>query len=250
MPRFRHAESPAAAPFSRTDPVVLLADEDFPPFSFRSRDGQLAGIAVDMALATCAELKLSCEVLGRPYDALLPALQTGEAEAIVSGPHLDKGLPGYAETTRPYFWSLGRFATRTGSPLEDSDYKSLAGKRIGSVKDSAHAAWLERHFPRSTIVTFETESGLQEALRTGTIDALFGDSFRVIFWISGSGSRACCKLLGGPYTDRAYFSRDLGFIVKRDNDGLLAALDHGLDRLQERGFTSEIFARYLPLSPW
>jgi polar amino acid transport system substrate-binding protein len=230
--------------------VVLLADEDFPPFSFRSRDSQLAGIAVDMALATCAEIKVSCEVLGRPYEALLPALQNGEGEAIVSGPNLDKGLPDYAETTRPYFWSLGRFATRNGSPLEDSDYKSLAGKHIGAVRGSAHAAWLERHFPRSSVVTFETESGLQEALRTGTIDALFGDSFRVIFWVSGSNSRACCRLLGGPYTDRAYFSRDLGFILRRENGGLLAAFDHGLDRLQERGFTTEIFARYLPLSPW
>jgi polar amino acid transport system substrate-binding protein len=251
LPRFRHtAPVNGSIAVTRKETAVLLADEDFPPFSFRSSSGALAGLSVDMALAACAEVKLTCEVAARPYEELMAALAKGEGEAVITGPNLDKGLPDGVTTTRPYFRTLGRFAVRKGSPIENGDMRTLAGKRVGAVKGTSHIAWLERYYPRSTIVPFDSEREVQEALRTGTIDAMFGDAFRLIFWLSGSSSRACCQLAGGAYVDHAYFTRNLEFIVKRDSEDLRAALDLGLDRLQDRGFTNEIFGRYLPLNPW
>src|SRR4051794_33498625 len=41
--------------------VRLLVDDGFPPFHFRDATGHLTGLSIDLALAACAELKLTCE---------------------------------------------------------------------------------------------------------------------------------------------------------------------------------------------
>lgn len=251
LPLFRHVETGAKAPqIAPNETVRLLADGNFPPFSFATGTGTAAGLAVDLAVAACAEIKLRCEVIMRPYGELAAALAQGQGDVIVAGPRPDAGLLKEARATRPYLRNLGRFAVATASPLAAADVRSLGGKRIGMVKGSAHAAWLEKYYSRSTLMTFGSEAEAQEALRTGNVDALFGDSLRLIYWIAGSASRGCCKLLPGAYVDRDYFSHSLVFLVRGDRDDIRAALDHGLDRLQGNGMTEKIFNTYVPLNPW
>ncbi len=251
LPLFRHVETGAKAPqFAPTETVRLLADGDFPPFSFATGTGSAAGLAVDLALAACAEIKLRCEVVMRPFGELAGALARRDGDVIVAGPRPDPGLYKEALATRPYFRSLARFAVAAASPLSAGDARNLGGKRIGMVKGTAHAAWLEKYYSRSTLTSFDSEAEAQEALRTGSVDALFGDSLRLIYWIAGSASRGCCKLLAGAYIDRDYFSRGMVFLVRQDRDDIRAALDHGLDRLQGNGTTEKIFNTYVPLNPW
>jgi polar amino acid transport system substrate-binding protein len=251
LPLFRHVETGTKAPqVAGNETMRLLADGDFPPFSFATGNGGAAGLAVELALAACAEIKLRCEVVLRSYGELAEALASGQGDVIVAGPRPDAKLLLRALATRPWFRSLGRFAVPAGSALAAGDVRSLGGKRIGMVKGTTHAAWLEKYYSRSTLMAFASEAEAQEALRTGNVDALFGDGLRLIYWIAGSASRGCCKLLPGAYMDRDYFSRGLVFMVRQDRDDLRAALDHGLDRLQGNGMTEKIFNSYVPLNPW
>ncbi|MGQ0484079.1 MAG: transporter substrate-binding domain-containing protein [Hyphomicrobiales bacterium] len=251
LPLFRHVETGAKAPqIAPTETVRLLADGDFPPFSFATGTGTAAGLAVDLALAACAEIKLRCEVVMRPYGELAGALARRDGDVIIAGPRPDPGLFKEVLATRPYFRSLGRFAVPGSSALAAGDVRTLGGKRIGMVKGTAHAAWLEEYYSRSTLMAFDSEAEAQEALRTGSVDALFGDSLRLIYWIAGSASRGCCRLLSGAYVDRGYFSRSMVFLVRKDREDIRDALDHGLDRLQGNGTTEKIFNTYVPLNPW
>ncbi len=251
LPFFRHVETGTKAPqFAPNETVRLLADGDFPPFSFATGSGTAAGLAVDLAVAACAEIKLRCEVVMRPYGELAAALARREGDVIVAGPRPEAGLLKETRATRPYFRNLGRFAVAAASPLAAADVRSLGGKRIGMVKGSAHAAWLEKYYSGSTLMGFDSQAEAQDALRTGNVDALFGDSLRLIYWIAGSAARGCCKLLPGAYVDRDYFSRGMVFLVRPDRDDIRAALDHGLDRLQGNGTTEKIFNTYVPLNPW
>jgi polar amino acid transport system substrate-binding protein len=152
--------------------------------------------------------------------------------------------------TRPYFWSLGRFAVRVGSQLRGSDIRSLAGRRIGYVANSSHGAWLEKYYSRSSLTAFPSEAEMNEALRTGAIDVSFGDGLRLIYWLAGSSSRGCCKPLDGAFVDRQFFSNNLSFLTRRDDRDTVMAFDYALDRLQEKKTSAEIFARYLPSGLW
>lgn len=251
LPRFRRVPGQIRiAPLPAGTALRLLADEDFPPYSFRTRSGAAAGLAVELAMAACAKLKIACEVGLLPLPGLLPALANGQGDVIVAGPRIDAQALVQTEVTRPWFRSLGRFAAQSGSPIGASDTRTLAGKRIGAVKGTSHAAWLATYYSDSKLIGFDSEEQAQDALRTGNVEALFGDDLRQIFWVSGAASRGCCKLLGGAYSDFDSFSRSYAFLMAAGRGDLREAFDQALDQMQEDGTTEKIFNIYVPLNPW
>ena len=251
IPLFRHldpaAKLPAALPAGK---IRLLTENNFPPFSFSLPDGGTAGLSTDLAKSACAELKLDCEIIVKPFDQLLPALLNKEGDVIVSGLKLNEAILKNAVMTRPYFWSLGRFAVPTGSQLRKTDIRNLAGKRLGFVENSAHGAWLKKYYSRSTLTAFANENEMYEALRKNSVDAIFGDNLHILYWLAGSTSHGCCKTLDGAYVDHNYFSANLSFLTRSDSQDLARAMDYALDRLQEKGISSQVFARYLPDQLW
>lgn len=251
LPQFRQVTPPLEAPqIESTAPFRLLADADFAPFSFTSAQGAPAGLAVELALAACGAAKIDCEVQLLPYAELLPALAGRAGDAVIAGPRLEAASLVTALATRPYFRTFGRFAAQSGSPLSEATPAALTGKRVGVVKGSLHAVWLAENFPGTQVTLFESEAKLQEALRTGNIEALFGDNLHLIYWLAGGAAKGCCKLLDHAFADPGGFSRNIAFVVRSDRPDLKAALDYGLDSLQLSGDTEKIFNRYVPLNPW
>jgi polar amino acid transport system substrate-binding protein len=248
---FRHVDPQSAA--ARNGPertVILLADQDFAPWSFIAESGELSGIAVDVAKEACKLAGLRCDIKGQPFAALLPALQNGEALGIIAGPKTDAATARTFALTRPYFFSLGRFVVRNGSALATADTRTLAGRRLGFVANSAHARFLEEKYGRSALTPFDTASAMLEALRTGQIDAGFGDAVQLSYWLAGSNARGCCSELGRAFLHRGSFSRSLSFILRRDDDSLRERLDAALDQMESSGETAAVFQRYLPRSVW
>jgi polar amino acid transport system substrate-binding protein len=138
---------------------------------------------------------------------------------------------------------------RIQNQIPSPDVKSLAGKRIGVIAGSAHEAWIKAYFPRSLIKSYRTEGEAEEALRTGGLDTLFGDAYRLIFWVHGQSARQCCRLLPGAFVEPGYFSSGITIAVRRGNRRLLEALDYGLDRLQTSGEFARIYRKFFPEPP-
>jgi polar amino acid transport system substrate-binding protein len=154
------------------------------------------------------------------------------------------------QVTKPYFMSFGRFVTRLGSPLQATDTRAMAGRRVGAVKGTSHDAWLVKYYSRSALSSFATFDEMTEALRTGSIDAAFGDAMQLGFWMKGTRSRSCCAVLGKAFIDRETFSRNLVFLAKKKDNDLVSALDQSLDQLEANGTTAQVFSTYLPGSVW
>jgi polar amino acid transport system substrate-binding protein len=251
LPQFRQVQADAQMPaFPDGTTLKLLTDADFPPYSFQARSGLPAGIAVEVAASACAEMKVACEFVLKPLPELLPALAAGEGDAILMGPSLAEATTGGALVTRPWFRTMARIAVKTGSPIKETSAAELAGKRIACIKNSAQEKFLQTYFGQSELVCFDSEAEAMDALKNDKADLLFGDDLGLIYWVSGTGSQACCRLLPGAYSDLDSFSRNLAFIVRSDRDDVRQAFDVALDRMQGNGATEKIFNAYVPLSPW
>ncbi len=261
LPKIAPAQQPLAPAFRIVDdgprpdvpdnlPVRLVADADFAPFSFLSRTGAPAGLSVELAIAACERARLNCTVEVRPYDEIMGVLERGEADAAITGPRPDEASLRAAVLTRPYFRTMARFAVPEATAIVSTGSAALAGARIGVVKDTLHARWLDAYYGGSTRVGFDTLAAAGEALKAGEIDALFGDNLPVIYWVSGDAAAGCCKLLGNAFSDFDFFSRSLSFLVRSDRPDIRAALDYGLDQAQATGFTQKIIGTYVPLPVW
>jgi polar amino acid transport system substrate-binding protein len=251
VPLFRHVDPGRPLPdLQAVESLRIAVDEDFPPFSYKERSGALNGFNVAIASAICEDLRLTCEFSARSWSDLMPALERGEVDAVIAGINVTQRAVETADFTGAYYRSLARFAVRKQNPILKADMRSLAGKRIGVVRGTAHEAWVNEYFPRSNIRPLPAVENALEALRSGVIDAYFGDALQIMFWLTGNASEDCCRFVSGGYNDPAYFSHGMAIAVKRGNTELRDVLDYGLDRLQSSGNFAQIFRRYFPMSPY
>ena len=251
VPLFRHVEpNPPSLDLNSVKRVRFLTDNSFPPFSYTDANGSLTGLNVAIADAICNDLRIRCEFVVKPWDELQSSLEEGQGDAILSGVKLSESAFEKFDFTRPYFRALGRFVVRVENPIQKAEPRTLAGRRIGVRKGSAHEAFLRKHFNRARVLSFDKHTEALEELRTGKIDALFGDSIQLMFWLHGAASKGCCRMTEGAFQDRTFLNAPLSIAVKRGNRNLREVLDHGLDRLQTSGQFARIYRNFFPQSIW
>jgi len=248
LPRFRHTDLGGKPTTFTREAVIVMADEDFPPFSYAGPEGEPQGIAVDAAQAVCDELRTKCNIVLVPWETLSGALSG--SGGVVAGLRIDDKTLASFQPTRPIYRALGRFAVRQESQLAQVTPKALEGKRVGVIAGSGYEAWLKRNFSDAVIVPYPNQSDLQEALRSAKVEILFGDALQLVYWLRGGASQGCCKYVEGAYFDDASFSRPYVFFIRRGDEELKQAFDYALDQLQESGAFARIFTRYIPAPFW
>ncbi len=246
-PLFRHVDAAlAGVTIKPVKTLRFLVSDDFPPFAYRNAAGALSGYSIAVAQAICAEARIRCTFVIRPWEQLRSALLAGRGDVIAGGMRMDSAAFAKMDFTRPYLKAMGRFAARKPSPLSATDAGALAGRRIGVIKGSIHARWIRAHYTRSRIQPYDTLEKAREALRTARIDAFFDDWLRMAYWVSGRASRDCCQLLPGWFVERDFAWNDLAMAVRRGNDNLRQLLDQKMDALQADGRLAALAARFLP----
>ena len=251
VPLFRHVDPTRKDPDFKAYQVIRFSvTDDFPPFSYRTGNGALTGFNIAIANALCRIIRVECLFSVKPFAQANASIAKGEADAIITGLAESSATGRSLSFTRPYFRFTARFAVRQAQTITSNDQRALAGKRLGVIAGTQHATFLKDYFRRSKIRAFDNAGDAFEGLRTGAVDALFGDSLQLMFWLTSEKSKSCCKFVGDAYLDTATFSQPMAIAVGAKNTKLRALLDHALDRLQISGRYSKIFRQYFPLSPW
>lgn len=249
LPQFRQvADIDVTTSLRKVRRVRFAVDTNFPPFAFRDNAGTLTGFMPLLVDTMCSDLNIKCEFVVQDAVSLAGALTAKQADVGIYMKGQDELDFEKLEFTRPFLRPFGRFATRTSSPIRKTDVRTLAGKRIGVREGTTHASFIRQYYQRSLLVSFPSHEELYEAARTGKIDIVFDDAFRLMFWLQGTVSRQCCHFVGRGFIDRSRFSRPISMVVRREDNDLRKVLDYGLDRLQSSGNFAKIYHRFFPQS--
>ncbi len=226
--------------------IRFLTGTDFPPFNYIDQDGRLSGYHVELARSICATLGALCSIEARPFDELSGRLRQGGGDVVLAGIAMTPANSGELAFSNPYFPLPARFVATRATKVDDRPFDP-AGRRISVVKGTAHQAFLAAYFKNADVVAFDDAAAARKALRDGKVDAHFGDGLALSFWLAGQGSDQCCRFVGGPYLDNAFFGAGLMAAVKPDDGDLLGAIDYALAVLQDNGRLSELYLRYFPV---
>ena len=228
--------------------IRFVTTVDFPPFSFLDQTGHLAGFHIDLARAICDELEMlpRCQIQALPWGELEGAIANGQAEALISGLAITAESRNDFRFTRPYLALPARFAVRNDTGPEIDSARALADKRVGVLGGTAHEAMLRDWFSDLKPVTFSRPQWRFEALKAGSIDAVFGDGLQLSFWLSSQSAQGCCRFLDGPYVSQAHLGEGLAIAVSRRNAPLSQAFDHALSALNRNGRFTELYLRWFP----
>jgi polar amino acid transport system substrate-binding protein len=229
-------------------PVIrFVTTDDFPPFNFLDAEGHLTGFNVDLARAICAELAIRCTIQARPWNNLVETLTSKTADAAIAGMAISSEARSRLDFSDVYMRSPARFVARTDAAKLDLTPDGLKGKTLAVVARTAHEAYLAAFFPEVERKLYPTADAARQALKSGEVDAHFGDGEQLSFWLAGESAAGCCVFVGGPYLESRFFGLGMTIAMAKGSTDLKRAIDAALEAIYDKGVYAELDLRYFPV---
>lgn len=236
----------AIAPPKRTV-LRFLTDSDYPPYNYFDEDQVLTGFNVSVARAICLELDVTCEINAASWSDLLPALERGEADAVIASIAKSPETLQRASFSIPYHYTPARFAVRRETETFGMTPDDLSGRKIAVVAGTAHEAFLRTYFPDADTQTFATSTDAFSALRLKRTELLFGDAVSLALWMNGTNARGCCIFRGEAYNEPLFFGDGVAIAARKNNHEVIDMLNDGIRKIRKSRRLEEIFLQFFPL---
>jgi polar amino acid transport system substrate-binding protein len=138
----------------RGELVVGMAG-NMPPLNMTTKEGELIGYEVDLARAMARAMGVRAKLEVIPFAELLPALQSGKIDLILSNMTITPGRNLKVAFVGPYFTSGKAFMTKiktiaTAEEPQDIDAKKT---KLVALKGSTSQAFVQEAIPDATLVT-------------------------------------------------------------------------------------------------
>ena len=224
----------------------VITDDEFPPLHFADADGQPVGFSVDLMRAVCERLGVNCSVQARRFDTLLQTLADGQADVVAAAFPVTAQIKARFHVSRVYHRFPARFLGAKGFDQARIE-AGLEVAKIAVVRESAHAAFLIEHFPKSQRTETLDLEGALLLLQRGEVDLVFGDGQAIAIWL-GARAREPYAFAGGAFMSLRHFGEGIGFVLRPDDPNLKRSVDFALQTLWEDGTYARLFLRYFPVS--
>ena len=169
------AEIPAAMVHKGT--IVFANVPNYPPLEFRDpATGALTGFEIDLGEAIAAKLNLKPVWQETSFDQMLPGLQTGRVDAVLSGMS-DVAARHDMASFVDYLRSAPQFLIQQSRAAEFPQATALCGRKVGASRRTLFpkniAAWSDEHCGGNAIIFVGTDGSAdaRSQLKQGRIDA-------------------------------------------------------------------------------
>ena len=223
----------AGASLGLGNPLRVGIHTDYPPLAFRS-DAGIVGIEPDFASLVGSELERRVKLVPLERAELIPALEAGRIDVIMSGMSITEERSRRVRFVEPYA-QVGQMAmirrdrvAKLGPP----EALRRAGARVGFVAGTTGEDFVRRRLLRADPVPMDSVSLGERELRAGSIDYFVHDAPTA--WRLGlDPTDTELMALYRPLTEEW-----LAWAVRRDDSELAARLD-GLVRAWRADGTAE-----------
>lgn len=225
--------------------IRFLTSTGFPPFNYRDEGGRLVGFHLDLAAAICELIGVTCTVQAWPWEQVTDALADNQGDALIAGLAIDPANAERFDFSNIYMMLPGRFVT-TQLNARLLDLEQLDGKIIAVRGGSTHETFLRRYMPNVIIRGLESEILALDAVRSGAVDAYFGDALRASFWLNENLD--CCSFVGEPFFNSKLFGEGFAVATPAGKPGIRGAINYALSRLKQNGKLDELYLQWFPVS--
>jgi polar amino acid transport system substrate-binding protein len=182
-----YAEMAGAADAAKTAPVldrivgkkelVVGTAASMPPLNMTMKDGQIAGMEIDIARLIAAALDVKLTLKQIPFNDLLPALQAGQVDMILSGMTITPARNLKVAFVGPYIISgksiLAKMATLES--LSDPSKINNPDKVLVALKGSTSQIFAEKVFPKAKLILTDDYDQAIAMVREDKAQAMVAD---------------------------------------------------------------------------
>lgn len=226
--------------------LQLGTEGAYPPWNTTTPAGDLVGFDIDLGYALCAEMNVECTFVTQEWDGIIPALNAGRYDAIVSSLSITEERERMIDFSIPYVRIPRVFVARRGSDLlglgELEDVvQALAGRKIGVQRGTTSSGFVADLVPDAEIVYYNTYDQIVLDLRAGRIDASIGS---IVAWQSPQYNPDDMLEAFGPHIDGRMFPEiwgpGRGIGIREGDTALRDRFSSAIRALYERGDIQEL----------
>lgn len=148
-----------------------------PPFNMKNKQGELMGFEIELAGAIANGLGVPLKMVQMPFSDLLPALESGKIDAIMSGMTVTAERSSKVLFAGPYTVS-GKSILAKSSVLEKLQKTQDANNpdyTITCLKGSTSESFARRNMPKATIKAVSNYKEATDLLLSDQADAMVAD---------------------------------------------------------------------------
>lgn len=218
--------------------LVVGMDLSYPPFETIDEDGRPAGISVELATALAKRLNLPLRIENIQFVGLIPSLQNGRIDCIISSMTDTPERRQAIAFTEPYL-SIG-LALLVGakSDIQSPGELDRSGRTIVVRQGTTGELWARTNIKDAQVLSIEKENSAVLEVIQGKADAFIYDQMSV--WQNWKKN---------PETTRAVLTplqkENWAVGVRRHDDALCAKINEFLREYRASGGFDDLGERYL-----
>ena len=180
------------------NPIVFCSDVTYPPEeSYPTPGGNAVGSDIDIANDVAKLLGSKAQIKNTGFDGIIGALNAKKCDAIISG--MNDTAERRKQVDFVDYLSVGQsFMVKTGNPNHITSLASAAGHTVSVEAGTTDRDFLAEQSDKLVkagksaiqIKTYPKDTDAAAALKAGRVDAYFGDSPVVVYYVSKDKSFA------------------------------------------------------------
>jgi polar amino acid transport system substrate-binding protein len=222
--------------------LVFCSDITYPPEEFY-QGGKPVGSDIDIGRDVAKRLGRTAQFDNTGFDGIIASLLAKKCDLIISGmndtPERRKQV-GFVD-----YIKVGQsLMVKAGNPAKISTLSSLAGKSVAVEVGTTNKTFLDQESKKLKkagkqaikVTPFPKDTAAAAALKTGRVDAYFGDSPVVAYYVQQDKSLA----FGGSPVNPIL----VGIAVRKDDATLKSGVQKAIDAMYKDGTMKRILAKW------
>ena len=226
--------------------LVVGTAASMPPLNMATKRGEIIGLDVDLARAMAEALGVKLRLQTMPFPDLLPALEAGRIDAIISSMTITPERSRRATFVGPYFVSGKSFLTKASNLASVRGPAELnqPSVRLAALRASTSQSFVEQNMPRAELVLIQTYDEGIELVTRDQVDAMVADFPVCVFSVFRYPDRRFYSLVS-PFTQEP-----LGIALPRNDPALESWTQNWLQGLEASGALARMRDRWFKDPSW
>ncbi len=220
------------------DPLVIGMDMTYPPFEFKNEKGEPDGVDVRMAEELAKKLGRPLKLESYAFDGLIPALQAGKIDLIISGMTANAERAQSIDFSQPYAFTGLAMLVAKDSAIQSVEDLKKPGIRITAKLGTTGETWARANLPGATVNALDGEATCALEVAQGRADAFLYDQLSIFKYCEANA--ATTRAILKPFVEESW-----AIGIRKGNDTLRSQVNEFLDEFRKSGAFSRLGDQYL-----
>ncbi|XOQ42990.1 MAG: Amino acid ABC transporter substrate-binding protein, PAAT family [Clostridium sp.] len=220
-------------------PLIVGMELAYPPFETKDDNGNPTGVSVDLAEALGDYLGRPVQIENTAWDGLIPSLQTGKVDVIISSMTITDERSKTVDFSIPYAHAYLALLTNQDSNINSVEDLNQSDKTIAVKKGTTGYIYATTNLTNAKINTFSSENACVTEVTQGKADAFIYDEL-TIYRQNQKHPDTTKAVMISSQTGEGW-----GMAVKKGNTELLTKINEFIKEYKENGGFDKLTEKYL-----